>query len=119
MGNPLVLMLTGGEVHDSTMKQPVLDQLEIEGSFLLGDKAYGAEHNREYLTNYGAQYCIPPKTNCSKPWKCDYWHYKERHLVECFFMRIKDYRRVAMRFDKLARRYLGMVYLAACLVWIA
>ena len=44
---------------------------------------------------------------------------KECHLVEHFFMKIKDYRRVAMRFEKLAGRFLAMVRLASCLVWLA
>ena len=55
----------------------------------------------------------------SKHWKCDYFHYKERHLVKCFFMKTQDYRRIAMRFEKRARRFLGMVYLASCLIWLA
>lgn len=119
LGNPCVLMLTGGQVHDSVMLKPALDRLDISQSVVLADKAYGSAENRKYISDRGAQYCIPPKEGLSKPWKCDYFHYKERHLVECFFMKIKDYRRVAMRFEKLARRFLGMVYLAACLIWLA
>ena len=80
-------------------------QLDISQSVVLADKAYGSVENRKYISDRGAQYCIPPKEGLSKPWKCDYFHYKERHLVECFFMKIKDYRRVAMRFEKLARRF--------------
>jgi len=112
-------MLTGGQVHDSVMMQPALEQLDLSQSTVLADKAYGAKKNRDYLTSRNAQFCIPPKSNCPDPWVCDYSHYKERHLVECFFQKIKDYRRIAMRFDKLARRFIGMLYLAACLVWLA
>ena len=77
------------------MMKPVLDQLDISQSVILADKAYGSAENRKYISDRGAQYCIPPKEGLSKPWKCDYFHYKERHLVECFFMKIKDYRRVS------------------------
>ena len=112
-------MLTGGEVHDSVMMQPALEQLTIKGSTVLADKAYGSKDNRAYITEQEAEYCIPPKENAVEPWPCDYSHYKERHLVECFFMKIKDYRRVAMRFEKLARRYLAFVHLAAILLWLA
>ena len=112
-------MLTGGEVHDSVMMQPALEQLTIKGSTVLADKAYGGKDNRAYITEQEAEYCIPPKENAAEPWPCDYSHYKERHLVECFFMKIKDYRRVAMRFEKLARRYLAFVHLAAILLWLA
>ena len=112
-------MLTGGEVHDSVMMQPALDHLTIKGSTVLADKAYGSKDNRAYITEKEANYCIPPRENISEPWPCDYFHYKERHLVECFFMKVRDFRRIAKRFDKLARRYMTFVYLAAVLVWLA
>lgn len=112
-------MLSGGEVHDSVMMRPALDELTIKGSTVLADKAYGGKDNRAYIVEKGAEYCIPPKENTVEPWTCDFTHYKERHLVECFFMKLKDYRRVAMRFEKLARRYLAFVLLAAILVWLA
>ena len=96
-------MLTGGQVHDSVMLKPALSQLNITESMILADKAYGSVENRQYMN----------------PWGWDYHHYKELHLVECFFMKIKDYRRIAMRFEKLARRFLAMVHLASCLVWLA
>ena len=112
-------MLTGGQVHDSVMLKPALSQLNITESMILADKAYGSVENRQYISDCGAEYCIPPKKNTMNPWDCDYHHYKERHLVECFFMKIKDYRRIAMRFEKLARRFLAMVHLASCLVWLA
>lgn len=98
LGNPCVLMLTGGQAHDSVMLKPALDRLDISQSVILADKAYGSAENRKYISDRGAQYCIPPKEGLSNPWKCDYFHYKERHLVECFFMKIKDYRRVANSF---------------------
>lgn len=101
------------------MMKPALDQLDISKSVILADKAYGSLENRKYISDRGAQCCIPPKEGLSKPWKCDYFHYKERHLVECAFMKIKDYRRAAMRFEKPAQRFFGMVYLAACLIWLA
>ena len=98
LGNPCVLMLTGGQADDSVMLKPALDRLDISQSVILADKAYGSAENRKYISDRGAQYCIPPKEGLSNPWKCDYFHYKERHLVECFFMKIKDYRRVANSF---------------------
>lgn len=106
-------------MHDSKMMRPLMDLLDISGSTILADKAYGSDKNRKYITDHDAEYCIPPKKNCVKPWFCDFYHYKERHLVECFFMKIKEFRRVAMRFEKLARRYLGFVHLACCMVWLA
>lgn len=119
LGYPLVLKLTGGQVHDGIMLQKCLDDLSISGSTVLADKAYGSKENREYITDQGADYCIPPKSNTVNPWHCDYEHYRERHLVECFFMKIKDCRRIAMRFEKLACRYLAFLHLASALCWLA
>ena len=119
LGYPLTLTLTGGQVNDGVMLKSALESLNIKGSTVLADKAYGSIDNRTYLTDQNADYCIPPKANVKEPWECDYFRYKERHLVECFFMKIKDNRRIAMRFEKLARRYLAFVFLAASLLWLA
>jgi len=54
--------------------------LNISGSNILGNKAYGTEKIRAYITEQNAKYTIPPKENNSDPWYCDYWLYKERHL---------------------------------------
>ena len=59
---------------------------------------------------------IPPKSNNPDPWYCDFWLYKERHLVECFFNKIKAFRRVATRYDKLATSFLAFVYVAS--IWL-
>lgn len=119
LGYPLVLELTGGQVHDGVMLHKCLDQLDISRSTVLADKAYGSRENREYIASRDADFCIPPKSNAVDPWYCDYAHYRERHLVECFFMKIKDWRRIAMRFEKLACRFLAFVHLAAALLWLA
>ena len=91
LGYPLVLELTGGQVHDGIMLQNCLDQLDISGSTVLADKAYGSWENREYIANHDADFCIPPKSNSVDPWYTDFYHYKERHLVECFFMKLKEH----------------------------
>jgi hypothetical protein len=57
----------------------------------MGDKAYGSKDIRDYITENGAAYCIPPKKNTSDPWECDWRQYKERHLVECFFSKLKHF----------------------------
>ena len=112
LGYHLVLELTGGHVHNGVMLQICLEQLDISGSTVLAKW-----RNREYITNHDADFCIPPKSNSVDPWYTDY--YKERHLVECFFMKIKDHRRIAMRFEKLACRFLAFIHLAAALLWLA
>ena len=86
---------------------------DIAGSNLLGDKAYGTKEILAYIREHGATVVIPPKSNTKEPWPVDYCLYKERHLVECFFQKIKWFRRIATRYDKLGASFLAFVYLAA------
>ena len=116
LGNPVHFMLTGGQVHDAAVAIPLLKGVSIAGSNILGDKAYGSLEIREYITSCGAVYTIPPKENCAEPWFCDYYTYKERHLVECFFNKMKAFRRIATRYDKLATSFIAFVHLAA--IWL-
>ena len=62
-GYPLVLELTSGQVHDGVMMQNCLEQLDISGSTVLADKAYGSWENSEYIANHDADFCIPLKSN--------------------------------------------------------
>ena len=71
---------------------------------------------RTYITGQNAKYTIPPKENNSDLWYCDYWLYKERHLVECFLNKIKAFRRVATRYDKLASSFLAFVHVVS--IWL-
>lgn len=112
LGNPLAFLLTGGQTHDAVPAIPLLEQIEVAGSNILGDKAYGSEPIREWISAQGGTYTIPPRENAKKPWKVDWYLYKERHLVECFFNKIKHFRRVATRYDKLAKSFLAFVYVA-------
>jgi transposase len=105
-------------VHDSKIATDVLDHVDIVESIVLGDKAYGAKKIREYILERGGDYCIPPKANNPDPWYCDWWIYKERHLVECFFNKLKHFRRVATRYDKLAKSYFAFVLVAAIAILV-
>ena len=89
LGNPLAFLLSSGNDHDSKHAVPLLKQINIEGSNILGDKAYGARAIRDYIDSQNAAYTIPPQSNVSKPWPIDWYTYQERHLVECFFQKLK------------------------------
>lgn len=84
-------MLSGGQVHDSKVAVQLLSGVNITKSNIIGDKAYGTVAIRNYITEQDAQYTIPPRENNPNPWHCDFWLYKERHLVECFFNKIKEH----------------------------
>jgi len=119
LGNPVHIQLSAGNVHDVAVAEELLCAGTIKGSMVLADKAYGAFRLREYIATHQADYCIPSKSNELEPWFCDWWRYKERHLVECFFLKLKEFRCVATRYDKHACRYLGFVHLACIRILLA
>jgi len=119
LGNPIHAHLSAGNLHDSTEAITSLSDVSLEGTTVLGDKAFGAKAIRDFITQAGASYCIPPKSNTKHPWEYDRFLYKERHLVECFFQKLKQFRSVPTRYAKLACRYLAFVQLACIMIWLA
>ncbi len=83
---------------------------------LFTDKAYGSEAFRQYLEAEEGTYTILPKSNAKEKWPVDYYVYRERHLIENFFNQLKNFWRIATRYDKLAHVYLERVYLATILI---
>jgi transposase len=84
---------------------------------MLGDKAYDSTELREELDEQGTKPVIPNRSNRKQPFRFSKPVYKLRWRIEAAFNRLKDFRRTATRYDKLARNYLGSVCLAAALVW--
>lgn len=118
-GLPLAFQLSPGNEHDCTHAIPLLKEIEIGGSNILGDKAYGTARIREYIQSQGAEYTIPPKSNCKDPWPFDRETYKQRHVIECFFQKLKWFRRIFTRYDKLDKVFLAFVYFASVLVLVS
>lgn len=118
LGNPAVFLLSPGNDHDSVHAVELMEMTDITGVNMLGDKAYGTKEILAYIKEHGATVVIPPKSNSKEPWEVDYYLYKERHLVECFFQKIKWFRRVATRYDKLDKSFLAFVYMAAIMIWL-
>ena len=113
LGNPLTFLLSSGNDHDSKHAVSLLSQISIEGSNILGDKAYGARTIRDYINSQSAAYTIPPTSGTNEQWFVDWHTYKERHLIECFFQALKWFRRVFTRYDKLDASFLAFVHIAA------
>ena len=84
----------------------------------MADAAYDSEKFREQISAQGAIACIKPRCNRKIDIPFDKEQYKERHLVECFFQKIKRYRRIATRYDKLAQRFLAFIHVACILIWL-
>lgn len=111
-------MLSEGQKHDSQYAVEILSKLNIEGSNILADKGYDSDEIAGYILKNDAIPTIPSKSNRKVQRKCDWWIYKERHLVEKFFLKLKNFRRIATRYDKLARAFLGFIRLASILIWL-
>jgi transposase len=118
LGNPIRLIFTGGEVHDSKKAIPLLEGFDLAGSAVLGDKAFGTVEILGFIRNNGGIVVIPPKSNTVNSWDCDFIRYKERYLVECFFNKLKHFRRVATRYDKLTTMFQAFTYLACIMIWL-
>lgn len=114
-GLPIIIVLSEGQRHDA----PFATKLLVLGcDYVLGDKGYDSDVLREEIRKVGAEPVIPAKGNRVNPPDHDREIYKERNAVERFFAKIKHFRRVATRYEKLARNFLAMVTLAACIVWL-
>ena len=107
-------MLTPGQAHDLACAQPLLE--DVDPGALLADKAYDADPLIDALNQRAITPVIPPKANRKVKRDCDFALYRERNLVERFFNKIKHYRGIATRYDKLARNFLGAVQLVAAII---
>lgn len=116
LANPLRFVLTPGQRHDSKPVPELLDGLQAKA--LLADKAYDSDKIVQSAQELGMQVIIPSKVNRKKPRVLDKHRYKARHLVENLFQRMKVFRRVATRFDKLDIRFLGFVHIADIMKWL-
>lgn len=116
LGNPLRIRLTGGQAHDITQAPTLLADLSAQ--YVIADRGYAAKAFVDQIIDSGAQAVIPPHRASKAPREYDHWLYRERHLIECFINKIKHFRRVFSRFDKLAHRYAGFLFLVSTLIWL-
>ena len=113
-----MLLLSAGNINDISMAEALI---LAAGSFrrLLADRGYDANHLRKLLAERGVEAVIPSTTSRKTPIPYDPVAYKDRNRVERMWCRLKDFRRVATRYDKLARNYLSGVFIAAaCAYWL-
>jgi transposase len=111
IGRPFAFMLTGGNAADSPIAPQLLAGLK-GARYLLADKGYDADGLRKHLRRSAIVPVIPGRSNRKRVIRYDKRRYKERHLIENAFCRLKDFRRIATRYDKLARNFLSAVALA-------
>jgi transposase len=110
-------MVTGGQVHDSQVVEEILNTPRSPLA-VTADKAYDSEKVRQQIRDEGALPVIPNRCTATRKAYCPKRFYRRRHKIENFFCRIKDWRRIATRYDKLARNYLAATTLVGALYWI-
>ena len=115
-GRPLIMLLSEGQMSDYKGAALMLTALP-KAKELLGDKGYDADWFREALKDKGIKPCIPGRKSRGKPVKHDKRRYKRRNRIEIMFGRLKDWRRVATRYDRCPKVFLSAIALAATVMF--
>jgi transposase len=114
LGNPVDLILTGGEVHDSLCADTLLAAKNSD--FVIADKAYDSDKILAKIAEMEAIAVIPPKSNRKEQRTYDKHYYKERNLIERFFCKLKQFRGIATRYCKRGKYFLEAVKLATSVI---
>lgn len=127
-GLPLTFMITAGERHEAVVFEPLMAQGSVKRvgigrprlrpGRVVGDKGYSSGKIRLYLRRRGIRLTIPRKSNERRRGKFDKLIYRQRNRVERCFNRLKQFRRIATRYEKYAQNYLAMLTLASILLWL-
>ena len=107
-------MLTPGQAHDLTCAEPLLES--VDPGALLGERPSTPTPSSTHSNGATSRQLIPPKANRKVPRSCDFALYRERNLVERFFNKLKHFRAIATRYDKLATNFLAGVQLACAMI---
>lgn len=116
LGCPVRFVLTGGQKGDAPQADHLIAGLPAD--FFMADTAYDSDRLRNAIAEKGAVAVIPNNPSRAKKYPLDKHLYAQRHLIECCFSKLKQFRRVATRFEKTARNYLAVVTIAAIVLWI-
>lgn len=116
MGRPVLLELTAGQVSDYKGARALIDRFP-KARELLADRGYDADWFRNALIEKGIEPCIPPKKNRKTLYQYDKTLYKQRHKVENMFGRLKDWRRIATRYDRCAHTFQAAITIAVIVIW--
>lgn len=108
--------LTGGQRGDCPQAYGLIEGLPAD--VVMADTAYDADPLRQAIADKGAIAVIPNNPSRARKYPLDKHLYAQRHLIECCFSKLKQFRRVATRYEKTARNYLSIVTLAATILWL-
>ena len=116
LGNLLKFIVSPGQHSDFAYAQALLDG--TENSIVLGDKGYDSDQIRQQIKKQNCLAVIPGKNSRKIPIKYDKHLYKERNVVECFFSKIKHFRRVFSRFEKSVLNYKSAIFFVGTMLWL-
>ena len=116
LGCPVRFHLTAGQRGDAPQALTLIEDLPAD--VVMADAAYDSNQIRKAVAEKGALAVIPNNPSRAQKHPLDKHLYAQRHLVECCFSRLKQFRRVATRFEKTARNYLAVVTIAAIILWL-
>ena len=115
-GRPIRFFMTAGQVSDHSGAAALLSSLP-KAEWLRADRGYDADWFRDALKDKGIRPCIQGRTSRGKPIKHDKRRYKRRNRIEIMFGRLKDWRRVATRYDRCSKVFFSAVALAATVMF--
>jgi transposase len=115
-GRMVAAVLAPGQTYEVEAAAPLLDTLK--NVLLVGDKGFDADALRQKMLAQGCLACIPPRSRRRAPAWYHRGFYRQRHKIENFFQRIKVYKRVSTRYEKLALTFLNFVLVAAVFDWL-
>ena len=128
MGKPVTFVLTPGQQHEATVfeqlmtggmvKRPGSGRPRVRPKRVCGDKGYSSRKIRSYLRRRGIRYTIPRKRNERRTGPFDKVLYRLRNRVERAINRLKQFRRIATRYEKKAENYMAMLHIGSILLWL-
>jgi transposase len=117
LGNPLRFLLTPGQAHDLAAADALLPHMTA--NLLIADRAFDADRRvLDRLAAVGKSAVIPPRPNRATPRDFNHELYKQRHPIENFFCKLKQFRAIVTLYDKTARNFLAAIHLAAATIWL-
>ena len=119
LGNPLRFILSSGNRNDICLAKTLLEPFDLRGKLILADKGYDSDKFVRWIEKRGGMVVIPSRVIAKHPRTIDRLIYNERHLVENLFLKLKNHRRFATRYEKRAASFLAVTLLAAALLWLS
>lgn len=116
LGCPLRFLLTGGEVHDVTQAEALLE--DQSGRYVIADKGYDSSALVEQINGKDMVAVIPPRSNRKTPRAYDKHLYKERNVIERTFNKLKNLRRIATRFERTKINFMALLHVASIMLWL-